>query len=92
MAQSKPIAIAGHAYDPETIELLRALLDEAWAKLSPLQQAEFPRSRIAEQLLNAAADGERDPDALRLRALEGLASEAPRDAGSRPVDRDTSRA
>ena len=83
MAQSKPIAIAGHAYDPETIDLLRSLLDEAWAKLSPQQQDQFPRSRIAEQLLNAAAEGERDPDVLRLRALEGMASEAPRDSGSR---------
>jgi hypothetical protein len=92
MAQSQPIAIAGHAYDPETIDLLRAVLEETWAKLSPQQQDEFPRSRIAERLLNAAADGERDPDALRLRALEGLAAEAPRKPGSRPADRDEPRA
>ena len=92
MAQSKPIAIAGHAYDPETIDLLRAILDETWAKLSPLQQIEFPRSQIAERLLKAAADGERDPDLLRLRALEGVPSEAPPAAGSRPVDRDEPRA
>ena len=48
MAQSKPIAIAGHAYDAATIDLLGAVLDETWAKLSQLQQAEVPRTRIAE--------------------------------------------
>jgi hypothetical protein len=92
MAQSKPIAIAGHAYDAATIDLLTAVLDETWAKLSQQQQAEIPRSRITEQLLKAAADGERDPDALRLRALEAIASESPRDAGVRLIYRPTTRA
>jgi hypothetical protein len=92
MAQSKPIAIAGHAYDAATIDLLGAVLDETWAKLSQLQQAEVPRTRIAEHLLKAAADGERDPDALRLRALEAVVSEAPREAGFRLIDRHATRA
>jgi hypothetical protein len=77
MGQSTPIEIAGHSYSPETIELLRTVLDETWRRLSPLQQIQLPRSQIAERLLKAAADGERDPGALRLRALDGLVVEAP---------------
>jgi hypothetical protein len=77
MGQSAPIEIAGHSYSPETIDLLRAVLDETWAKLSPLQQTQLPRSKIADRLLKAAAEGERDPDMLRLRALDGLAVETP---------------
>jgi hypothetical protein len=77
MAQSTPIEIAGHSYSPETIDLLRDVLDETWAKLSPLQQIQLPRSQIADRLLKAAADGERDPEMLRLRALDGVAAEMP---------------
>jgi hypothetical protein len=77
MAQSTPIGIGGHAYDPETIDLLRAVLDEIWDTLTPEQQGSIPRSQIADRLLKAAAAGERDPDALRASALEGIASTEP---------------
>jgi hypothetical protein len=77
MGQSAPIEIAGHSYSPETIDLLRAVLDETWAQLSPLQQIQLPRSQIAGRLLRAAAEGERDRDILRMRALNGVAAEAP---------------
>jgi hypothetical protein len=77
MGQSAPIEIAGHSYTPETIDLLRDVLDAAWEKLSPLQQIQLPRSQIADRLLKAAAEGERDPDILRTRALDGVAAETP---------------
>jgi len=59
----------GEVYDPETIELLKTVLDEAWACLLPEQQAGVSKTLLAERLLRAAARGERDPALLRDRAL-----------------------
>jgi hypothetical protein len=56
-------------FDPETVALLRTILDHAWASLSPNQQARTSRSVMAERILQAAAKGERDPDRLRVCAL-----------------------
>jgi hypothetical protein len=66
---SEPISIAGHSYDPQTIDLLRDVLEDGWAKLTEAQRTETPRSLIAQRLLQAAADGERDPALLRSRAF-----------------------
>jgi hypothetical protein len=57
------------AYDPETIQLLTAALDDAWHSLLPGQQAKTDKSALAERLLIAAAGGERDPIRLREYAL-----------------------
>jgi hypothetical protein len=57
-------------FDPDTIALLRITLDRAWAGLPPGQQASTSRSLLAERILKAAAQGERDPDRLRARATE----------------------
>lgn len=54
------------AFDPETISLLRTLLDEVWAVLRPEQQALINKDTIAKAILYLAAQGERDP--IRLRA------------------------
>jgi hypothetical protein len=59
----------GTIYDPETVELLSAVLDDAWACLPPEQQASVSKTLLAERLLRAAARGERDPQCLRARAL-----------------------
>jgi hypothetical protein len=56
-------------FDPDTIALLRATLDHAWASLPRHQQAVTSRSVLAERILRAAARGERDPDRLRAHAL-----------------------
>ena len=66
MGQSTPIEIAGHPYDPETIEVLQTVLDGVWDSLTDLQRNQIPRAVIVERLLRATADGERDPDVLRL--------------------------
>jgi hypothetical protein len=76
MGQAAPIQIAGRAYSPETIALMRSVLDDTWTRLSPLQQIQHPRSLIAERLLQAVADGERDPVMLRTLALAGVVAEA----------------
>lgn len=77
MTQSNQIGIGGHSYDSETLDLLQRVLDGAWAALSPNQQSVLPRSQLAERLLKAAADGERDPVLLRTCALQGVEPEAP---------------
>jgi hypothetical protein len=56
-------------FDPETVALLRTTLDRAWASLPAGQQAVTSRSILAERILKAAAQGERDPDRLRARAI-----------------------
>jgi hypothetical protein len=61
--------VEGGSFDPETIELLRAALDQAWQSLSPGQQAHTSKSFIAQRILKLAAGGERDPARLRRYAL-----------------------
>lgn len=61
----------GASYDPETLEILKSALDEAWSSLSPTQQAETTKSTLASRILKAAAKGERDPIRLRAHALIG---------------------
>jgi hypothetical protein len=56
-------------FDPETVALLRTTLDRAWDSLPAGQQAVTSRSILAERILRAAAEGERDPDRLRARAV-----------------------
>lgn len=78
MGQSTPIKIDGHAYDPETIDVLRRVLDDVWAQMNELQRNRLPRSRLAERLLLAAAGGERNAATLRLCALAELRAANPR--------------
>ena len=59
----------GGTFDPETIELMRSVLDAAWASLLPEQQVSVSRTLLAERILRAAARGERDPARLRAYAL-----------------------
>jgi len=63
----------GVVFDPETIELLRTCLDDAWAQLSPIQRSNTLKSTLALRILHAAATGERDPVNLRRWALLHLA-------------------
>jgi hypothetical protein len=67
----------GAVFDPETIELLRASLDDAWAKLTPRQQAVTSKSALAARILEAAAEGERDPAMLQLRASLAVGADIP---------------
>ena len=62
-------AVDGGYFDPETIDAMRAALDEAWAALRPEQQYELRRAELAQRILEAAAQGERDRDRLRDQAL-----------------------
>lgn len=64
----------GRVYDPETVELLKTILEDAWACVRPEQQRGVSKTLLAERLLSAAARGERDPARLRARALSALRS------------------
>jgi hypothetical protein len=58
-------------FDPETIALLRTTLARTWASLPEARQAATTRSILAERILKAAAEGERDPERLRIKAVRG---------------------
>jgi site-specific recombinase XerC len=62
----------GISFDPETISMLRGVLDEAWSSLPPKEQAELSKTLLAERILKMAAKGERDPIRLRTRALTNV--------------------
>ena len=59
----------GGAFDPETITLLRAVLDGAWNSLNAQEQAQSSKTLLAERMLRLAATGERDPVRLRVAAV-----------------------
>jgi hypothetical protein len=62
-------------FDLETVALLREVLDDAWAALRPEQRATMLKTRLAERILKAAAQGERDRERLLDAALMELTSE-----------------
>ena len=55
-------------FDPKTVAMLRGVLVDAWSRLPP-GQTRVSRSLLAERILKAARDGERDPSRLRARAI-----------------------
>jgi hypothetical protein len=59
------------AYDPETLNVMRDALDEAWALLPPDRKNKFLKADMADRVLRTAAVGERDPAVLRAAALMG---------------------
>ena len=59
----------GMRFDPETIEVLKTVLEDTWASLTPHQQGVLLKTQLAERILAAAAAGERDPGRLRARAM-----------------------
>ena len=61
-------------FDIETVLLLREVLDTAWAALPPQQRVATSKAILAERILKAAADGERDPERLLDPALMAVAA------------------
>jgi hypothetical protein len=52
------------------MSILRETLENAWAGLRPDQRLTMTRSLLAERILKAAADGERDRERLFDAALD----------------------
>lgn len=64
-------------YDPETLIILRKVLDEAWAALPDGSKSNTPKSEMAQRILKQAANGVRDPIRLRASALVTIVGEPP---------------
>lgn len=62
-------------YDPETLIILRTVLDEAWAALPAGSKSEAVKSEMAQHILKQAANGVRDPIRLRASVLAGAVGE-----------------
>ena len=62
-------------FDLQTVALLRETFEDAWASLRPEQRAMTPKSVLAERILKAAAQGERNRNLLLDAALNGVATE-----------------
>jgi hypothetical protein len=56
-------------FQPELIELMRSVLDDAMAMLPEAKRTSSMKAEIASQILAYAAKGERDAAALKMRAL-----------------------
>ena len=59
----------GAVFQPELIELMRAVLDSAVAMLPEAERTSAMKAEIASQILACASKGERDPIALKNLAL-----------------------
>ena len=57
-------------FDLKTVALLKEAVEDAWVCLRPEQRETMSRSLLAERILKAAAQGERDPERLLDAALE----------------------
>ena len=60
---------SSRSFQPELIELMTAVLDDATALLPEAKRTSTMKAEIASHILACAAKGERDPTALKLGAL-----------------------
>jgi hypothetical protein len=58
------------AFDPETVSMMVAVLEDAIAALPPDYRSQERKTLLASKILNAALTGERDPIQLRAAALQ----------------------
>jgi hypothetical protein len=66
-------------FDFTTVKLMRQVLDEAWDKLSVIQQTKTTKSEMAQGIILHLADkGERDPVRLRTLAVTSAIMRAER--------------
>lgn len=59
----------GTVFQPELIKLMRAILEDATAMLPEAKRTSSMKAEIASHILASAANGERDPVALKATAL-----------------------
>jgi hypothetical protein len=60
---------AGASFQPELIELMKAVLDDATVMLPEAKRTSATKAEIASNILACAAKGERDPISLKMAAL-----------------------
>jgi hypothetical protein len=66
------MAAIGAVFQPELIELMKAVLDDATATLAEAKRTSTMKAEIASHILASAAKGERDPAALKMAALSAV--------------------
>jgi hypothetical protein len=59
----------GAVFQPELIELMKAVLDDAMATLPEAKRTSTMKAEMASHILACAAKGERDPIAPKMAAL-----------------------
>lgn len=59
----------GASFQPELIELMKAVLEEATATLPEAKRTSAMKAEIASKILACAAKGERNPETLKVAAL-----------------------
>jgi hypothetical protein len=64
--------MTGAAFQPELIDLMRSVLEEATAMLPEAKQTSTIKADMASIILARAAKGERDPIALKAAALSAI--------------------
>ena len=62
----------GAVFQPELINLMKAVLDEAAATLPEWKRTSTMMAELASQILSCAAKGERNPATLKMAALLGV--------------------
>ena len=62
----------GAVFQPELIELMRAILDDVTTTLPEAKRTSQIKAEIATYILASAANGERDPIALKAKALSAI--------------------
>jgi len=60
------------AFEPELVELMRSVLEEAAAMLPEAKRTSTTKADIASNILASAAKGERDPAVLKSAALSAV--------------------
>jgi hypothetical protein len=59
----------GVVFQPELIELMKSVLDDATVRLPEAKRTSTMKAEIASHILACAAKGERDPEALKIAGL-----------------------
>jgi hypothetical protein len=62
----------GAVFQPELIELMKSVLDDATATLPEAKRTSAMKAEIASHILACAAKGERNPVNLRMAALSAV--------------------
>jgi hypothetical protein len=62
----------GAVFQPELIELMKAVLEDAAATLPEAKRTSAMKAEIASHILACAAKGQRDPTALKIAALSAV--------------------
>ena len=62
----------GAVFQPDLIELMQAVLDDATATLPQSKRTSAIKAEMASNILAGAAKGERNPEVLKMRALRSV--------------------